>query len=141
MLVPKCLHRDACIEMHVSLRREVKRAAGWRHEELEAKMGSLKFKPFELEIIDRVYEAAWAQILARHPGRELENDTGRQEALRKRLLILADRRPIEFDTLRERALMSMPETLMSDTNGRFRKRIRRSPARRRRQAGARAAAE
>ena len=106
-------------------------------------MGSLKFKPFELEIIDRVYEAAWAQILARHPGRELENDTGRQEALRKRLFILADRRPIEFDTLRERALVSMPETLMSDpiTNGRFRMRTRRAPARPRRQAGARPAAK
>jgi hypothetical protein len=104
-------------------------------------MGSLKFEPFELEIIDRVYEVAWAQILARHPGRELENDTGRQEALRKRLFILADRRPIEFDTLRERALVSMPETLMSDSEAKGGSTMwaRRSPARTRRQAGARAA--
>lgn len=99
------------------------------------------FEPFELEIIDRVYKTAWAQILARHPGRELENDMSRQEALRKRLFILADRRPIEFDTLRERALVSMPETLMSDPQGKNRSsmRTRRSPARPRKQVGARAA--
>ena len=100
------------------------------------------FEAFELEIIDRVYKAAWAQILARHPDSELENDTGRQEALRKRLFILADRRPIEFDTLRERALVSMPETLMSDPQGRGRAmRTRRSPARPRKHVGARAAAK
>ncbi len=80
-------------------------------------MGSRKrrpaFEPSELDIIDRVFRAAWAQILARHPGRELENNSERQEALRKRLFILADRRPIEFDTLRDQVLVSMPETLMS----------------------------
>jgi hypothetical protein len=106
-------------------------------------MGSLKFEPFELEIIDRVYEVAWAQILARHPGRELENDTGRQEALRKRLFILADRRPIEFDTLRERALVSMPETLMSEPEAKSGStmRTRRLATRTRTQAGPKAAAK
>jgi hypothetical protein len=109
-------------------------------------MGSMKrhpaFEPFELEIIDRVYEAAWAQILARHPGRELESDRGRQEALRKRLFILADRRPIEFDTLRERVLVSMPETLMSDPQGKGRTmQARRSAARTGRQVGVRAPAK
>jgi len=42
-------------------------------------MGSFKhpraFDPLDLEIIDRVYEAAWAQIEAR----ECDRDTGRLE--------------------------------------------------------------
>jgi hypothetical protein len=110
-------------------------------------MGSRKrhpaFEPSELDIIDRVYRAAWAQILARHPGRELENNRERQEALRRRLFILADRRPIEFDTLRDRVLVSMPETLMSDPQrrGGSMPRTRRFPSRSRKQVGATASAK
>ena len=62
-------------------------------------MGSLNrrpaFDPRELEIIDRVYNAAWAQILTRHPGRDVEKVKERQRALRRRLFILADKGPVE----------------------------------------------
>jgi predicted phosphoadenosine phosphosulfate sulfurtransferase len=80
-------------------------------------MGSLKrrpaFDPRELEIIDRVYNAAWAQILTRHSGRNIGNLNERQRALRRRLFILADKGPVEFHTLRDRLLATMPEALMS----------------------------
>ena len=60
-------------------------------------MGSLKrrpaFDPRELEIIDRVYDAAWAQILTRHPGCNIEKVKERQRALCRRLFILADMGP------------------------------------------------
>ena len=41
-------------------------------------MGSFKhphaFDPLDLEIIDRVYEAAWAQVEARDPSRDRQKD-------------------------------------------------------------------
>ena len=53
-------------------------------------MGSFKhprvFDPLDLEIIDRVYEAAWAQIEARDPKRDTSKDCDRQEVLRKLVL-------------------------------------------------------
>jgi hypothetical protein len=55
-------------------------------------MGSFGFRvfhPLDLETIDRVYEAAWAQIIARDPFRKTEKDSERQAALRKRLFALA----------------------------------------------------
>jgi hypothetical protein len=46
-------------------------------------MGSFKrnpvFDPLDLEIIDRVYEAAWAKIEAREPLRDIQRDSERQE--------------------------------------------------------------
>jgi hypothetical protein len=56
-------------------------------------MGSFKrnrlFDPLDLEIIDRVYEAAWAQIEAREPVRDEQRDGDRQEALRKLIFAVA----------------------------------------------------
>ena len=90
-------------------------------------MGSLKrhhkgsrkqptaFNPDELETIDRVFHAAWSQIVARHPQHEIEKARERQAALRKRLFVLAGRGPVEFATLRDRVLATMPETLMNPT--------------------------
>jgi hypothetical protein len=90
-------------------------------------MGSLKrhhtdprkqhtaFDPDELETIDRVYRAAWSQILTRHPGQDVDKARERQAALGKRLFILAGRWPVEFDTLRDRVLATIPETLMYPT--------------------------
>jgi hypothetical protein len=46
-------------------------------------MGSFKpegFDPLDLEIIDRVYEAAWAQLEAREPFRDREKDGERGRA-------------------------------------------------------------
>jgi hypothetical protein len=52
-------------------------------------MGSFKhscaFDPLDLEIIDRVYEAAWAKLEACEPFRDRERDLERQEALRKQM--------------------------------------------------------
>ena len=51
-------------------------------------MGSFKphtFDPLELEILDLVYQAAWAQLIARDPNRNVSKDGRRQSALRKRI--------------------------------------------------------
>jgi len=80
----------------------------------EATMGSFKrphvFDPLDLEIIDRVYEAAWAHIEGRDPYRDREKDGERQEALRKRIFAVAGHRPVDFDTLCDKVLASMPES-------------------------------
>jgi len=56
-------------------------------------MGSFKhphaFDPLDLEIIDRVYEAAWAQVEARDPSRDRQKDGERQDALKKSVFALA----------------------------------------------------
>jgi hypothetical protein len=43
------------------------------------------FLPLDLEIIDWVYQAAWAQIEARDPFRDTTKDGEHKDALRKRL--------------------------------------------------------
>ena len=75
-------------------------------------MGSFGFRvfhPLDLETIDRVYEAAWAQIIARDPFRNTEKDSERQEELRKRLFALAGPGSVDFDTLYDKVLTSLPE--------------------------------
>ena len=54
-------------------------------------MGSFKsaFDPLDLEIIDRVYEVAWAHVQARHPNRDTVSDGERQEVLRKKIFGVA----------------------------------------------------
>ena len=42
------------------------------------------FDPLDLEIIDQVYDVAWARIQARDPSRNTATDGRRQEALRRR---------------------------------------------------------
>jgi hypothetical protein len=73
-------------------------------------MGSFKrhraFDPLDLEIIDRVYEAAWAQIEAREIDRDTEHDPGRQQRLRERIFAVAGIGPVEFDALYERVLQT-----------------------------------
>ena len=49
----------------------------------------------DLEIIDQVYDAAWAQLEAREPFRDREQDEARREALRKLIY--------------EKVLVNMPE--------------------------------
>jgi hypothetical protein len=41
------------------------------------------FDPLDLEIIDRVYEVAWAHIQASQPNRDTASDGLRQQTLRK----------------------------------------------------------
>ena len=55
------------------------------------------FDPLDLEIIDRVYEAAWAQLEAREPARDREVDGERHEALRKLVFACAIPGGVDFD--------------------------------------------
>jgi hypothetical protein len=68
------------------------------------------FLPLDLEIISLVHEAAWAQIEARHPFRNRNEDGERQDALRKRLFAIATPGTVDFDTLYDNVLASMPDT-------------------------------
>lgn len=74
-------------------------------------MGSFKhprvFNPLDLEILDRVYEAAWAQVEAREPFRDREQDSQRQEELRKLVMDQAGTDKLDFDTLCDRVLANM----------------------------------
>ena len=74
----------------------------------EAAMGSLKrsrvFGPLDLEIIDLVYEAAWAQVEARDPFRDRRMDGERRDALRKWMFALATPGSVDFDTLCDKAI-------------------------------------
>jgi hypothetical protein len=62
------------------------------------------FGPLELEIIDLVYEAAWAQLEAREPLRDREKDGERQDALRKGIFAVAGTDRVDFDTLCNKVL-------------------------------------
>jgi hypothetical protein len=77
-------------------------------------MGSFKrpraFDPLDLEIIDRVYEAAWAQIEAREPWRDTERDAEREQGLRKLIFGAANKRPVDFDDLYERTIKALGPT-------------------------------
>ena len=78
-------------------------------------MGSFKrphaFDPLDMEIIDLVYEVAWEQISARDPSAEAPKDEGRRAALRKRVFALAGDGGVDFDTLLDRVLASLPKPL------------------------------
>ena len=70
------------------------------------------FDPLDLEIIDRVYEAAWAHLKAREPDRDIARDGERQEALRKKIFgvaRIAGSGHVDFDTLTEIVLATIPE--------------------------------
>ena len=67
------------------------------------------FDPLDLEIIDLVYEAACAHLVARYPDHDPEKDEERQTTLRKRLFALAEPGPVDFDVLCDRVLATMPE--------------------------------
>lgn len=74
-------------------------------------MGSFKhsrvFDPLDLEIIDRVYEVAWAQIEAREPNRDIGRDGERQENLRKRVFACAHSGRVDFDALCDSVIASL----------------------------------
>lgn len=57
------------------------------------------FDALDLEIIDRVYEAAWAKLLVLFPGLTAEDEAKKQSNLRKRLFALAQPGKVDFDTL------------------------------------------
>jgi hypothetical protein len=67
------------------------------------------FENNELEIIERVYLAVWAQVEARDPQRDREKDQERRAALRERVLNFARSGQVEFDTLYKMVLMTIPQ--------------------------------
>ena len=70
------------------------------------------FDPMDLEIIDLVYEVAWAHAQAREPSRNAASDCGRQEALRRKIFGIARIQGpghIDFDTLTEAVLATTSE--------------------------------
>src|SRR5262245_30892878 len=76
----------------------------------EAAMGSYQvFTPLDLEVSDRVDEAAWAQVEARQFFRDHEKDSERQDALRKFIMDLTGTSRVDFDTLYERVVTTLPE--------------------------------
>jgi len=79
----------------------------------EAALGSFKhsrvFDPLDLEIIDRVFEAVWARVVASDPERDTDRDEERKEALRKWVFAVAKGHPVDFDTLFDRVVMSTPQ--------------------------------
>jgi hypothetical protein len=74
-------------------------------------MGSYKhpqvFGPLDLEIIDRVYDAAWAELEAREPFRDRERDDERRDELRKLIMDNTGSSLVEFDALYARVLANM----------------------------------
>ena len=78
-------------------------------------MGSFKhprsFQPLDLEIIDRVYEAAWAALEASAPFRDKAQDGERRETLRKLVMACNEPGRVDFDILCGRVLADMPEKL------------------------------
>ena len=77
-------------------------------------MASFKnaFDPLDLEIMDRVYEVAWAHVQARDPSRYSASDGECQEALRRKMFGLAriaGPGHIDFDTLTEVVIATTSE--------------------------------
>jgi hypothetical protein len=68
------------------------------------------FYPLDLEIMDRVYEAAWAELEARDPFRDREKDGEREETLRRLVMDQTGTGKVDFDTLLGRVVAHMPET-------------------------------
>ena len=66
------------------------------------------FEASELAVIDRVCDAAWAQVEARDPQRDRAKDDERRAALRKRVLNFARSGQVEFDTLYRMVLTTIP---------------------------------
>jgi hypothetical protein len=67
------------------------------------------FTPLDLEVIDRVYEAAWAKIEALEPFRDRQEDDQRKDALRKLVMDNTDTHKVDFDALYERVVAALPE--------------------------------
>ena len=69
---------------------------------------SCAFEDSELAIIEGVCAAAWAQVEARDPLRDRAKDDERRAALRKRILNFARSGQVEFDTLYQLVLTTIP---------------------------------
>ena len=74
-------------------------------------MGSLK-RSLVLDALDLVivYEVAWEQISA---ARDMAQDEERQASLRKQVFAVAGSGGVDFDTLLDRVLATLPKPLRS----------------------------
>jgi hypothetical protein len=74
-------------------------------------MGSYRhlrvFDPLDLQIIDLVYEAAWAQLEARDPYRDTGKDHELQELFRKEVFAVAIPGEVEFDAMLDNVLIAL----------------------------------
>ena len=75
------------------------------------------FDARELLTIDRVYEAAWAELEARDPLRDKFKDDERRAALKARVLNLARSRKVEFGTLYQMVLTTIPQNWTTTDGG------------------------
>jgi hypothetical protein len=66
-------------------------------------MGAFKypdtFDPLDLEILGRVFEAAWARFEATAPNRDRSNDDEVKQELCKLIFKLAEKSKVDFDDL------------------------------------------
>jgi hypothetical protein len=81
-------------------------------------MGSFRrpwgiFDALDLEIIDLVYEAAWARVEANNLNRDTSKDDERKRALRQWIFALVDSHPVDFDALWDKLETSIPKAWVS----------------------------
>jgi hypothetical protein len=67
------------------------------------------FNPLDLEVLDRIYEAAWEKVKTRDLYRDTSKDEERKQALRRMLFVLARPGEVDFDVLYDRLLTNVPE--------------------------------
>jgi hypothetical protein len=67
------------------------------------------FDPLDLEIIDHVFEAAWARVEAQPSLHDGRTDDELKEMLRKRVMIYASTGKLDFDTLYDKVARSLSE--------------------------------
>jgi hypothetical protein len=79
----------------------------------EAIMGYFRrpraFTPLDLEVLDRVFEAAWERVKARDLFRDTNKDEARKQALRRLLFVLAQPGKVDFDVVYDRLMTNIPE--------------------------------
>ena len=80
-------------------------------------MGSLRrpqvYHPLDLEVIDRVCEAAWALVEANNLNRDTSKDDERKRALRQWIFAVVDGHPVDFDALWYKLETSIPRAWVS----------------------------
>jgi hypothetical protein len=67
------------------------------------------FDPLDLEILDRVFEAAWARFEATAPKRNRSDDEEVKKELRKLIFKLAQKSKVDFDDLYDKVTPRAPE--------------------------------
>jgi hypothetical protein len=72
------------------------------------------FKPGELQVIERAFEAAWAEIVRKNPDRDVEKDEKLRSRLRKRIFASVGRDISDVDKVRDRLMKSLPERWIED---------------------------